>query len=99
MYNIPVDIIRVFYVPEFVAKNLKVNKNHRKDHSFYNAVSLKNFTHFTNLNSFKIENNMLPKYNFLSLHIFQQTCFCLVSEKTFALHHFLTPKNYFLEAL
>ena len=26
-------------------------------------------------------------------------CFCLVSEKVFALPHILTPKNYFLEAL
>ena len=26
-------------------------------------------------------------------------CFCLVSEKAFALPHILTPKNYFLEAL
>ena len=36
---------------------------------------------------------------FLTLEIFQETCFCLVSEKTFALHHFLTPKNCILEAL
>ena len=83
-----------------ISKPIKTNE---KDHSFYNSVSLsKNLTHFVNLNSFEIENNMLPKKqpkNFLSLQIFQQKCFCLVSEKTFALHHFLTPKNYFLEAL
>ena len=36
---------------------------------------------------------------FLTLQIFQQTCFSLVSEKIFALHHFLTPKNSTAEAL
>ena len=30
---------------------------------------------------------------------FKQTCFYLVSEKIFALHHFLTPKNWILETL
>ena len=36
---------------------------------------------------------------FPTLEIFQQTCFCLVLEKTFALHHFWTPNNCILEAL
>ena len=36
---------------------------------------------------------------FLTLYIFQQTWFCLAPEITFTLHHFLTPKNYILEAL
>ena len=39
-----------------------------------------------------------PK-TFLALQVFQQTCFCVVSERIFALHHFLTPKNCILEAL
>ena len=45
---------------------------------------------------------MLPKHSqkiFSFLKFSRKKCFCLVSEKTFALHHFLTPKNYFLEAL
>ena len=39
--HVPVDIIRVFFNPEFVAENLKANKTSQKDHPFYNTVSLK----------------------------------------------------------
>ena len=39
-----------------------------------------------------------PK-TFLSLQVFQQTNFCVVSERIFALHHFLTAKNCILETL
>ena len=39
--HVPVDIIRVFFIPEFVAENLRANKNQQKDHSLYNTVSLK----------------------------------------------------------
>ena len=62
----------------------------------------KNLTHFTNLNSLDIENYNAPatqSKTFLTLQTFQQRSFCLVSEKKFALHHFLAPKNYILEAL
>ena len=40
--HVPVDIIRIF-IPEFVAENLKGNKKDhcKKDHWFYNTVSLK----------------------------------------------------------
>ena len=41
----------------------------------------KNLTHFTNPNSLDIENNKLPQHNQKALQIFQQTCFCLMSEK------------------
>ena len=60
-----------------------------------------------NLNLNDIENNMLPQHSkksFFTLQIFQQTCFCLVSEKEFAemvQYYFLTPKrwlNNFLKA-
>ena len=63
----------------------------------------KNLTHFMNLNSLEIENNMLPQhsqnpfwlyYKFFSKHI---SVWC--QKKTFALHHFVTPKNCILEAL
>ena len=57
----------------------------------------KNLIHFMNLNSLEIENNMLPfwlYYNFFSKHI---SIWC--QKKTFALHHFVTPKNCILEAL
>ena len=54
----------------------------------------KNLTHITNLNS--LQQNTAK--TFFTLQIFQQTCFCLVSEKTFTPHHFLTPQNCILEA-
>ena len=60
----------------------------------------KYLTHFANLNSLDIENNMLPQTQpktFLTTN-FQQTCFCTVSEKIFVLHHFLAPKNCILQA-
>ena len=39
---------------------MKTRKNY---HSFYIQFCSKNLTHFTNLNSFDIEKNMLPKLN------------------------------------
>ena len=43
--HVPVDIIRVFFIPEFVAENLKANKNQRKrslilQYSFAQKTSL-----------------------------------------------------------
>ena len=66
--------------------------------NFTGQFRSKNLTHFMNLNSLDIENNMQPKTS-LTLQVFQQTCSCLMSEKTFALHHFLTLQNCILEAL
>ena len=65
-------------------------------------VRSKNLTHFTNFNSLDIENNMPPKhcqksfslYKFFRKHV---SVWCL--KKTFARHHFLTPKNCILEGL
>ena len=39
--HVPVDIIRAFFNPEFVAENFKANKTSQKDHPFYNTVSRK----------------------------------------------------------
>ena len=84
-------------------KSQSQKKLAKKDESFYNTVSQKkpHKFHFTNFNSLDIANNMLPRHSQkpLTLQSFQQTCFCLVSEKTFALHHFWMRKNCFLEAL
>ena len=33
-------------ISHFLAESLKHNKTSKKDHSFYNTVSLKNLTHF-----------------------------------------------------
>ena len=75
---------QIFLFQNLQQKISKSIKTSEKDHSFYRQFHSKNHTHFTNLNSFKTENNMLPKRsqrNFFSLQIFQQTCFCLLSEK------------------
>ena len=52
--HVPVDIIRVFFIPEFVAENLKANKNQRKrslilQYSFAQKTSLilRTSTHLT----------------------------------------------------
>ena len=73
---VPVDIIRISFIL-FQQKVSEPTKTSEKDHLFYNTVCSKNFTHFTNLNSLHIENNMLPKncqkpfslYNFFSKHV------------------------------
>ena len=40
-------IFRVYtLISHFLAESLKHNKTSKKDHSFYNTVSLKNLTHF-----------------------------------------------------
>ena len=100
--HVPVDNIRVFIFPDFVAENLKANKNHRKrslilQHSFAQKFLL--ILRISSLLKLKI---MLPKhsqksfsvYKFSSKHV--SVC---CQKKIFVLHHFLTPKNYFLEAL
>ena len=54
--HVPVDIIRVFIIPEFVVENLKVNKNQRKKIThFIMQFCSRNLTHFTNLNSFEMK--------------------------------------------
>ena len=90
------------FMPEFVAENLKAHKNQRKrslilQHSF----AQKNLTNFTNVNSFEIENKMLPKHRqktFSVYKFFFRICFCLFSEKTFAQYHFLMFENYFFSS-
>ena len=89
--------IFLFFNFRFSNWSLKINKNERKRYSYYNTVSLKKLhTHFMNLNSLDIEKNMLLQhsqkpfwlYKFSSKHV---SVWC--QKKTFALHHFLTPKN------
>ena len=91
--HVPVDIIffssRKFQNQQQLAKKIT---------HFRIQFRWENLTHFTNLN---IENNMLPQHrkNLSAFKILHQICFCLVSEKTFALHHFLTPENSILQVL
>ena len=34
-------VIRVFFISDFLVERLKANKTSKKDHSFYNTISLK----------------------------------------------------------
>ena len=96
------DILRVFLFQVFWQKVSKPTKTSVKrppilQYSFAQKSSLilRTSTHLT----VKINApETLPK-TFHILQIFQQAYLSLVSEKTFALHHFLTPKKCILEAL
>ena len=87
--------LQSFIYPESV----EASKNYRKR----SLILQYSFAKKTSLNlriSTHIENNMALQHSqnlFEFTKIFQQTCFCLLSEKTFALHHFLTPKTAFLK--
>ena len=53
-----------FLISDFPAeKSQSQQKLARKDHTFHNTVLLKKTSHFTNLNSLDIENNMLPQHS------------------------------------
>ena len=65
-------------------------------------VRSKHLTHFTNFNSLDIENNMPLKHcqkSFSLYKFFRKHVSVWCQKKTFALHHFLTPKNCILEGL
>ena len=87
------------FFSNFRSSKQKVSKPAKaslKDHSFYNTVLLKKSHSFNEPHlTLKITCSRAtqPK-TFLTLQIFQQTYFRLVSnKKTFALCHFLKPKN------
>ena len=91
-----------FLMPSFLAKSLKAKKNWQKishilQYSFAQKTSLilRTSTHLT----LKMISSRNTTKNHSDFTNFQQTCFCLVSEKIFVLHHFLKPKNCILEAL
>ena len=66
-------------------------------HTFYNTVLLKNTSLILRTSAHLTLKEIFSNTTFLTLQILQ-TCFCLVSEQIFVLHHFLTPKNCILEA-
>ena len=86
----------------FSQKFSKPTKTCEKFYSFYNTVLLRKPHSFyepqLTRHWKKYALATQPK-TFLTLQIFQSPFFCLVSEKTFALLHFLTCKNCILEAL
>ena len=80
-YNVPVDIIRVFFIQEFVAENLKANKNQPKrslilKYSFAQKTSL--ILRISTLLKLKIKCSQNTAIKLSQFTNFQQTCFCLV---------------------
>ena len=82
-------------------KSQSQQESSKKDHKFYNSFAQKTDSFYEPqlTRCWKWHAPATQPKNFLTLQIFQQTCFCLVSEKIFALHHFLAPRNCILEAL
>ena len=112
---VPVDIPDVSFNFRFSSRNCqKTTKTNEKD-NFYKTVFTvftvftiftiefrsKNLINFMNLNSLDIESNISRKTakNLSDFTNFWACIFCLVSDKIFALHHFLTPKYRNVEAL
>ena len=100
--HVQVDLIRIFFNSRFSSiKSQSQQKLAKKFSHFIVQFRSKSLIHLMNLNLNlnDIENNMLPQHSkksFFTLQIFQQTCFCLVSEKQFAemvQYYFLTPKS------
>ena len=92
-YNIFIFVLQTFL--SFMFSCLK--RSHILQYSFAQKISLilRTLAHLT----LKIICSLNTAKNLSELQIFQQTCFCLVSEKIFALQNFLTPKNCISEAL
>ena len=79
-----------------VRKSQSQQKLAKKVTHFTIQFQSKNLIYFTKLNIVKKIFSRNTTKN-LSLQFFQQTCFWLVSEKTFSLCNFQTPKNCILE--
>ena len=86
-----------FLILYFLSESLKAKtKTSKRDDLFYNTVLLKKPCFFSQTSThltWKITCSRNTANNRSDFANFHQTCFCLVSEKTFALHHFWTPKN------
>ena len=100
--KVPVDIISFFFFNfRFsIRKSQSQQKLAKKITHFTIQFCSKNLTHFTNLNSLDIENNMLPQrgQKIFWLYKFSANMFLFGVWKIFVQHHFLTPKNCILEA-
>ena len=64
-----------FLISKFLAESLRNNKTSKKDHTFYNTVSLKKPQPFLTHLIMKIICLRTQPKTFLALQIFQQTCF------------------------
>ena len=95
-------VIRFFFISDFLAESLNANKTSKKkslvlQYSFALKTSLilRTSIHLT----LKIICSRNTAKSRSDLNIFQQTYFCLASEKIFALHRFLMPENCILQGL
>ena len=78
----------LFLISDFLKKVSKPTKTSEKDDSFYNTVSLKKPHSFCQSQLTWHWQQIAPATQpkpFLILQIFQQTCFCLAQQITFAL--------------
>ena len=78
-------------------KSQSQQKLAKKTIYFTTQFCSKNLTHLTNLSSFEIENKMLLQHSHKPFSLYK--CFTRhisvwFQKKTFALDHFLTPKNF-----
>ena len=79
----------LFFNFRFSGRNYQSQQKLAKNITYFTIqFHSKSLTHFINLNSLNIAKNILPQHskNLLTLQIFHQKCFWLVSK--FALHHF-----------
>ena len=98
--DVPVDIIRVFFDFRFSSRKSQSQQKLTKKITHF---IIQFFTHKTSL-VFRASTHLTLKIistcntaKKLSDFIHFSACFCLLSEKTFALHHFLTPRAAFLK--
>ena len=90
-----------FFNFRFSSKKSQSQQKLAKKRSHILLFWSKNFTHFTNLKSLGIENDMPPQHSQKPfwLYKFSANIFLSGIRKIFVLYHFLTPKNCILEAL
>ena len=91
----------LFQFQIFSRESLSQQKLPKKVFHFTIQFRSKNLTHYMNLNSLDIENNMLLQHSQKPFWIYKKISSKHVSvlcqKKTFALHRFLTPKAAFLK--
>ena len=83
-------LISNFLAESWVAKPKKLAK---KITYFTTQLCSKNLTHFPKLNSLDIESNMLLQQSCKPFALFQQPCFCLMSEKNICTAPFLDAQE------
>ena len=95
--DVPKNMIRVFFNFMFSCRKSQSQQKLAKTIKHFTIqFHSKNITHFPNLNSLNIENNMLQKTFWL--YTFSRNMFLLGARKNICIAPFLTPKNCILKA-